>query len=50
MFQELKMIGYVSGPPDPPVNCTVGEPDPFKVKRLKSSRETLLDRFSRMCQ
>jgi len=20
-----------SGPPDPPVNCTVGEPDPFKV-------------------
>ena len=26
-----KMFDNVSGPPDPPVNCTVGEPDPFKV-------------------
>ena len=38
MFQEIQMIYNVSGPPDPPVNCTVGEPDPFKVKQLKSSR------------
>ena len=34
MFQEIQMIYNVSGPPDPPVNCTVGEPDPFKVKQL----------------
>ena len=41
MFQEFLMIYNVSGPPDPPVNCTVGEPDPFKVKQLKSFKRNL---------
>ena len=37
MFQEIQMIYNVSGPPDPPVNCTVGEPDPFKVNIASSN-------------
>ena len=27
-----------SGPPDPPVNCTVGEPDPFKVNQNQNQK------------
>ena len=35
--EEKKHLKF-SGPPDPPVNCTVGEPDPFKVNQNQNQK------------
>ena len=44
IINEKKKHLNFSGPPDPPVNCTVGEPDPFKVnqnQKCKVKKKTL---------
>ena len=37
IINEKKHLNF-SGPPDPPVNCTVGEPDPFKVNQNQNQK------------
>ena len=41
-INEEKKHLNVSGPPDPPVNCTVGEPDPFKVNQNQRTNNVKL--------